>query len=625
MKRRKFLEISSMGSIAMGITPGLLTGSVPLKTGNNDFDYGRSPGMTGYKNVTMARPLLGPSQIRFRLDLVRQRTRTYPLDSMDFVMMDLERPDLGYRHAHFCTGDLTGRLLEFLSHAQEIDGHSEPRLPELFERILNQRRPSGLIGRYAGEPSKPIPPEDDFRSGAARLLPGLLRYYELTGDARALEAAVGMAQFSLKQKERWRDHLKQNGARFIEAWLSEPMAMLYGLTKDSSYLDFVAMIEEYIEPPEKGAHAHGYLSTLRGLQVAALITGDMGWNTKVERYRKDIIERRFIMPDGSVPEVFPPGVRNEGCAIADWIMVNLNAGLLTGDDSAYAEAEHSLWNGFAFNQWITGSFGTREISSVGYGLHHLEEAVWCCLHNGGLALSEYARHTVTLQDKTIHINQLVPGEFRLPIPGKQDAEVLILTSYPATAETVIEARHVPENFKIRLRVPSCVKRSAVSEQRNGDTVVVRMKGLLGHHIEQSGHGKMIYYGPLVLAPFGFNSSGGSTASQSERANVPKGYIPDDMPEGLPELQVGEADADGLLHLSDQPLPIWTYCDEGGPGARCAVPGSVANIPVLFPDGQTRSLRFVPECYFTSCLALWETPIVFSVTESINKSTDPKKK
>ncbi|MBM3240443.1 hypothetical protein FJZ31_29520 [Candidatus Poribacteria bacterium] len=563
--------------------------------------------MPKYKQKTTALPDLGESQLRFRLGLVRQRTRTYPLDSMDFIMMDLERPDTCHRHAHWCTGDMTGRLLEFLSHAEGVDGQNEPRLPELFERILRQRRQSGLIGRYAALP-KPIPPEDDFRSGVPRLLPGLLRYYDLTGDARALEAAVGMAQFTLSRKDEWWKHLRNNGARCIEAWVSEPMSMLYGLTGDNAYIDFTAMIEECLESPEKGVHSHGFLSTLCGLQVAALITGDNAWNVKVERYRQTIIERHYEMPDGGIPEGFPPGQRNEGCSIADWIMVNLNAGLITGDETAYTRAEHSLWNALAFNQWITGSFGTREITAAGYGLRYLEEAVWCCLHNGGLAIAEYARQAVAWRDGSIHINLLVPGKYRLPIPGKPDAEVRILTYYPNTAATVIEVRPVLADVNIRLRIPTCVRRPIVSETRDADMVCIRLNGALTHHIEQCSRGRMLYYGPLVLVPLGYNWSGG-TASDRERANAPAGYIPNDMPQGLPELQVDTGDIDSLLHLGDQSLPDWTYFDEG-PGARCAVQGSVVNVPVKFPDGQARTLRFVPECYFTSCLALHETPIVF---------------
>jgi hypothetical protein len=65
------------------------------------------------KKVTLSNPLLSQSQTKFRLGLVRQRTRTYPLDSMDFIMMDLERPEGHHRHASQCAGDLTGRWIPF--------------------------------------------------------------------------------------------------------------------------------------------------------------------------------------------------------------------------------------------------------------------------------------------------------------------------------------------------------------------------------------------------------------------------------------------------------------------------------------------------------------------------------
>jgi hypothetical protein len=526
---------------------------------------------------------------------------------MDFIMIDLERPELCHRHAHWCTGDLTGRLLEFLACADGVDGRHEPRMQELFERILRQRRPSGLFGRYAPQQGTVVP-EDDPISGVPRLLPGLIRYYHLTGDARALEAAVAMARFTVSQKDVWCDRMRRNGARVIEAWVTEPMAMLYGVTGDPAYLEFAAMIEECLGSPEKGAHAHGFLATLRGLQTLALITGDDAWNEKVERYRRIIIEKQYEMPDGGMPEVFPPGHRNEGCAIADWVTVNLNAGLISGDEDAYAKAEHSLWNGLAFNQWITGSFGSREITAAGYGVRHLEECIWCCLHNGGLAMAEYARHAVTFRQGVLNVNLHVPGDYRVELPGHPDAEVRILTSYPAAADTVVEARHVPPDVKVRVRVPACVKRPEVAETRTGDAVSVRLKGSVGHHVESHPRGQMLFFGPLVMAPVGYNWSG-PCISEDERGHVPTGYIPDDMPRGLPELQPKEADGDGFLRLTDQPVPAWTFFDEG-PGARCWVPGASANVPVRFPDGQYRSVRFVPQCHFTSCLALHETPIVF---------------
>ncbi|MFM1551454.1 MAG: beta-L-arabinofuranosidase domain-containing protein [Lentisphaeria bacterium] len=564
--------------------------------------------MTDYKHITLAKPLLDDSQIRFRLGLARQRTRAYPLDSLDFVMIDLERPDDRHRHADWCTGDLTGRLLEFLSYSAGVDGETDPRLPELFERILKQRRPSGLFGRYASHAQTNMPPEDDFRSGVPRLLPGFIRYYQLTGDARALEAAVGMAQFTLSHLDEWRAHLKEWHGLTIEAWVGEPLAMLYGLTGDQKYLDFLAMIEELLEPLDYPVHAHGYLSTLRGLQTAALVTGDTNWNTKVEQHRQTIIERQYELPDGCIPECFPASIRTEGCAIADWMMLNLNAGLITGDEAAYARAEHVLWNAFAYNQLITGCFGSRQTTSHGYGVYQIEECVWCCVHNGGLALTEYARQAVTWRDGAIHVNLLVPGTYRLGLPDGAEAEISIATTYPADAEAVVTASHVPPDIDVHVRAPASVRRPQISEERDGDRVTTQLGGALGHYVESVPRGAMLKYGPLVLVPLAYSWTGPS-ATEAERNAAPAGYIPDQMPEGLPALQGGIADADGLLELPDRPLPDWTFFDEG-PGGKCWVPGAAANVGLRFPDGETRSVRFVPQCYFTSCLALHDTPVVF---------------
>ncbi len=59
-------------------------------------------------------------------------------------------------------------------------------------------------------------------------------------------------------------------------------------------------------------------------------------------------------------------------------MLNLDAGLILGDDAAYDKAERIFWNALAFNQLITGCFGHRPMAGNGYGVIGMEEAWWCC-------------------------------------------------------------------------------------------------------------------------------------------------------------------------------------------------------------------------------------------------------
>jgi hypothetical protein len=597
--RRQFL--GAAGKVGLGLAAATVVKAQPALPGNN---RSLQPKWLLKGTASLCRPSLAPSQLSFRIGLARTRTSSYPLDSMDFIMIDLERPPGCSRHAYWCTGDLTGRLLEFLSCAEQVDGKFDPRLDALFERILKQRRPSGLFSVNFDWSNKPA--DDDFRAGSGRLFSGLIRYFELTGDARALESAEGLARRLWSFRDAWSKHLKSTSARVDEAWVSEPLARLYAITKDPRWLEFCGMIREHLGTCEAGCHSP-FMSTLRGLQVAALVTGDRSWNDKPEQNRRLIIEKRFETPDGCTPEGFPRSLRNEGCSIAEWLLLNLYTGLILDDDAAYDKAERIFWNALAFNQWITGAFGCREMTANGYGVREMQEAWWCCVHHAGMAMSEYARHVATYREGKIRVNFLVPGDYTVPLPGGNEAKVKITTAYPARAEATIEAMGVPVDTKVKLRVPACVRKAEVSESRTAQRVQLVFRGELGHRVERCHPGVILTYGPLVLVPasYGF----GSVSLTEADRQAPAGYIPESLMPGVPALKLDRSvDADGFVQLEPGPVPDWSYWDEG-PQSRTWVPGAVATVPVQLSNGEVTPLRFTPMCYNTSCLSLYDTPVV----------------
>jgi hypothetical protein len=559
-----------------------------------------------HDSAVCAVPQLSGSQLCFRIGLARKRTTLYPLDSMDFIMMDLERPDLCTRHAHWCTGDLTGRLLEFLSCAEGVDGQSDPRLSQLFERILRTRRPSGLFGRYAGQPRN-APPESDAFSGADRLFPGLLRYYDLTGDWRALDAAVGLGERILSVRDEWHKRIEQPALNPIANWVTEAFARLYRVTRDTRYLDFPQLINEHLVHCQN-VHSHGFMSTLRGLQLLTMYSGDLGWNEKPEFYRRKIAAEHYERPDGCVAEVFPRNFRTEGCSIADWLMLNLNAGLIMGDDAAYDKAENILYNALFFNQFVTGGFGHRDLIPNGYAIGGLSEAWWCCVHEAGMAMSEYARHAVTYRDGVVRINMLVPGHFTVPRADGAEVEVTIRTNYPATAEAVIDIRKAAPVTEMHVRIPSSIHGAEMTRGTDSGGVHITLRGRVGHRIVPCLEGVLLKYGPLVLAPSAYYWS---MQHEVVAGSAPEGYIPPSLPAGIPSLAVGQlADADGWLRLPHEPLPEWSYFEEGL-GARLAVGDAAVNVPLQFSGGERRTLRFWPLCYNTCNLTYYETPIAFA--------------
>ena len=614
INRRRFFQTSALAGAATGAaavfpSTGPMTGSAIKE---RSVQRTLRPELLLNGTVSVSKPLLAPSQLSFRIGLARTRMSSYPCDSMDFIMIDLERPDNRYRQAYFCNGDLTGRLLEFLSCSEGVDGKHDPRLDELFERIINQRQSSGYIGRFAAIPGSRAPEDSPERAGAgSKHFSGLMRYHELTGDKRALAAALGLAELLWSVREEWKKNKHVS-------WVIEPLARLWQVTKDPRWLEFSAMVRDNIHPlGEEKTHSHGHMTMIRGLQVMTLLTGDLSWNALPDTSQRYIIEKQLVTPDGNIPEAFPTSARNEGCSIADWILLNLYQGLIHGDENAYEKAERAFWNALAFNQLITGGFGHRRIASNGYGVDNIHEAWWCCTQNGGLAMAEYARHSVTFRDDTIHVNFLTAGDFEIPLPGDKKARITIETLYPCKAEAVIEAENIPENIMLKVRIPTWVKNPQVDEMRKGNRLKVVFSGRIGHRIEQANPGIILTFGPLILVPPKGVGVGNKPSGKSSDG-IPEGYVPQSLPEGIPSIKLdAPADANGFLTLPlcppDRPLPTWSYFDEG-PGSRTWVEGAAVELRLKYPDGAVIPARFVPMCFSTSCMSLFETPVVFKDVE-----------
>lgn len=549
-------------------------------------------------------PQLFESQLLRRLDLARKRSAQYPLDSIDFILMDLERPDGSRRFADFCTGDLTGRMLWFLSSTDWLTSSPDPRLKDLFERILKQKQPNGLFGRMAAQPDE-INPFTSECGGVGyssnMLLFGFVAYYERSGDERSLEAARGMAEFILTRKKQYSVWLASKKNRHsTDMWITLPLAELFRITGDRRYLDLCALIRDSFDNL-KGTHSHSFGTTLRGLQRAALYSGDPVWNEKVERFRKRITQE-CERPDGGVAESYLESARNEGCSIADWMVINLQAGLLTGDEKAYEKAEYIFYNAFAFNQLDNGMFGLRKLTLHGYASGPFEEAWCCCLHHCGVAMGEYARHAVCLRNDTVCVNLLVPGQYVIGA-----ITVTINSQYPSELNSVITVTGHSPDTRVNVRIPGCAANAAMTEQRHADEIRIEMTGELGHTVEACKDGRILKYGPLVLAPqtYAWNPLERSTADA-----VPEGWGGPVMPPGLPEMLVdGLADSRGFLALNHKPQRMWNRFDSG-PAAPFHVWNAEVGVPVRFDSGEKMELVFNPLCSATSYMGFYETPFIF---------------
>jgi hypothetical protein len=545
---------------------------------------------------------LAKSQLSFRMGLARKRLSAYPLDDENFIYADIERPETVTRMAHWCTGDLTGRMLEALTATNGIDGNRmDEYLSNMFGRIIRQTQKNGLIGRRLDKNGEII--ENDVFGGADKLLPALVEYYFAFGDIRALDAAIAIADHIFENRNAWmRKKYDPDSKVDIKCWITDAFAMLYQATKDDRYLDFVREAGERIGEIS-GSHTHGFLTTMRGFSKLAFYTEDQSWMALPEKYRKMIIENNWETGSGDISENFPTSRRNEICSVADWLMLNLWSGFILGDDSAYEKAEHVLWNAMFFGQIVTGGAGHRQLIPRGYGNDEFQEAWWCCTESFLLASREVARNVVTRRGDDYRINFLIPGDYEI-----DGLKFRISTRWPGKVDSIITVNGLDDDAKLHLRIPSVIKNARETRTFERGVLTIRLSGDIGYSIEQYNGLYMLKYGSLVLAPSNYTWNGQAPESET---TVPEGYIPNAFPGVEYSLELPPKDENGFYMFEHLPLPSWSFYEEG-PDSRTAFEGVTVNAKIRFKCGVKGRVRFWPLCYNVSTLTLYTTPYLFDL-------------
>jgi hypothetical protein len=158
--------------------------------------------------------------------------------------------------------------------------------------------------------------------------------------------------------------------------------------------------------------------------------------------------------------------RDEGCAIVDWLRLNLALGRVTGKARYWAMAERTLHNHLLQNQTTKGGFGHRHILCDGDGAYgfegRIEESTWCCTYHGELGFINARDHLLARTDAVLTCNfaldftatdaagtttsvlraGLKPGEVvrqRLSLAGRPATVVRVRQPLWADAVTAVDA------------------------------------------------------------------------------------------------------------------------------------------------------------------------------------------
>ena len=338
-------------------------------------------------------------------------------------------------------------------------GRKFPELDRIVTKTLQLQRPDGHFGApMSWEKTPPGKVTNDDMAmlwGNGRMLIGLLEYQALTPRPEVLAAARKLGDFLVNQAPRFNSEevrREYNGEKFAVGyicWTSnlEGLVELYRVTRDVRYL---ALSREIASRTDRhpSQHSHGFLSTVRGIVQLHRVTGERAYLEQAKREWQGVIDSGNVLLPGAVPEMFAPAVkRDEGCSEADWLRLSLELWQLTRDPECLRQAELTLFNEFAFNQFHTGDFGHHLLAPDGIA-PDFAHAWWCCTFHGLRAMAtlfDFAFHEeagALVYDLPVDARGGVAGlELRAESSLERDATVRL---------TVVKSDGAPHALRVRV-------------------------------------------------------------------------------------------------------------------------------------------------------------------------------
>jgi DUF1680 family protein len=341
--------------------------------------------------LSAASVLAGNLTERFNLTAKRVLKDGPPVFDEKFILADANAQP-GRRFTQF-SGDVSGRYIGALSLASRQAGERYPVLDRIVAGAIKLQQPDGHFGAPMST-GQVVDSDMATLWGNGRMLIGLLEYYDLTHRAEALAAARKLGDFYVKSGPRFNSEdvrTAYNGEKFAVGYICwtnglEGLVELYRVTKAEPYLalarDIAARTDRH-----PSQHSHGFLTTVRGVVALYKVTGEKRYLETAETEWQGVLDSGNVLVQGAVPEMFAPQIkRDEGCSEADWLRLSLELWDLTRQPKYIQQAQITLFNEMAMNQFHTGDFGHHTLSDAGL-VAPFAHAWWCCTFHGLRALA----------------------------------------------------------------------------------------------------------------------------------------------------------------------------------------------------------------------------------------------
>ena len=352
-----------------------------------------------------------------------------PLDQTEFILDDVALK----QHRKFAeySGDISGRWIGAAAFLAPQFPKPFAAFPAVMAGFPLYQKGDGHFGADQLLPAIERGRDMPILWGNGRLLIGLVEVYDRTGQPSALALAKRLGDYFVATDAVYDkpDNIRNVGGGYADGFVTcyfsciEGLAGLGRVTKDPRYLDEATRIAALAASVTNfdALHSHGRLCTMRGFADLYALTREPRWREAAER-DWHIFADRHLLPTGGVKEMLEPKCdRDEGCAEADWLRLNLSLWRLTGEGRYLDAAERSLKNHFIYQQFPNGGAGHRLLHQVDgqpVAFKALsEEAWWCCGEHWARAMVDVARSAVTATPRGLFINLAIDCDTTVTGPG----------------------------------------------------------------------------------------------------------------------------------------------------------------------------------------------------------------
>lgn len=302
-------------------------------------------------------------------------------------------------------------------------------------------------------------------------LAGLIDAYRLCENKKALEVAIGLADYLDSKIGRLTEPQMQKLLNCEHGGINEAVANLYAVTGEPEYLRLAERIyhKQILDPLAEsrdelnGKHANTQVPKLIGLTRLYELTGKENYAAAAKFFWKTVTENHTYVNGGnSAWEYFgPPGKLNDRLGDTTetcntYNMLKLTRHLFTWNpDARYADYyERALYNHILAHQHPeTGMFVYKGFLDFGATKNYSTpfDSFWCCVGSGMENHAKYGDSIYFHDDDGLFVNLFISSRLDWAEKG---VKITQRTNFPKTETTTLSIRtDKPIRMPIRIRRP----------------------------------------------------------------------------------------------------------------------------------------------------------------------------